>query len=210
MIPLNLSAALGRRKKFVDANDENTSSAGAAGTGSGSLLQLRAPNDTGIVFSDKSSTGYTGLINQGATCYLNSLLQTLFCIPEFKSALYRSEFMCSDDSMNLCRQLQKLFIELEFTVRGAISTCALTKSFGWSSRDSFQQQDVQECMTVIFEFIKVSYPASEVATWLATSWQGEILSSLVCHHCQKERSKRSETYRDLQLQVMPRVQSKLG
>ena len=29
-------------------------------------------------------TGICGLQNQGATCYLNSLLQTLFFIPEFR------------------------------------------------------------------------------------------------------------------------------
>ena len=36
----------------------------------------------------KSATGYVGLSNQGATCYLNSLIQTLFMTPEFRNALY--------------------------------------------------------------------------------------------------------------------------
>lgn len=33
--------------------------------------------------------GYVGLVNQAMTCYLNSLLQTLFMTPEFRNALYR-------------------------------------------------------------------------------------------------------------------------
>ena len=31
---------------------------------------------------------FVGLSNQGATCYLNSLLQTLYMTPEFRRALY--------------------------------------------------------------------------------------------------------------------------
>lgn len=33
--------------------------------------------------------GYVGLVNQAMTCYLNSLLQTLYMTPEFRRALYR-------------------------------------------------------------------------------------------------------------------------
>jgi ubiquitin carboxyl-terminal hydrolase 47 len=32
---------------------------------------------------------FVGLSNQGATCYMNSLLQTLYMTPEFRAALYK-------------------------------------------------------------------------------------------------------------------------
>lgn len=39
-------------------------------------------------FGDED-TGYVGLINQAMTCYLNSLLQTLYMTPEFRNGIYR-------------------------------------------------------------------------------------------------------------------------
>jgi ubiquitin carboxyl-terminal hydrolase 7 len=35
-------------------------------------------------YDSKKETGYVGLKNQGATCYMNSLLQTLYHIPYFR------------------------------------------------------------------------------------------------------------------------------
>jgi len=39
--------------------------------------------------------GFVGLVNQAMTCYLNSLLQTLYMTPEFHNAIYRSVRFCA-------------------------------------------------------------------------------------------------------------------
>lgn len=39
-------------------------------------------------YDSKKETGYVGLKNQGATCYMNSLLQTLYHIPYFRKVLH--------------------------------------------------------------------------------------------------------------------------
>lgn len=59
---------------------------------------------------NKSETGYVGLVNQAMTCYLNSLLQTLFMTPEFRNALYKWEFEESEEDpvMSIPYQLQRL------------------------------------------------------------------------------------------------------
>ena len=36
----------------------------------------------------KSVTGFNGITNQGTTCYMNSLLQTLFLLSYFRKAVY--------------------------------------------------------------------------------------------------------------------------
>ena len=68
-----------------------------------------------FVFRNFSSIGYVGLVNQAMTCYLNSLLQTLFMTPEFRNALYRWEFKGSQEeaSKSIPYQLQRLFLQLQ-------------------------------------------------------------------------------------------------
>ncbi|XP_041635740.1 ubiquitin carboxyl-terminal hydrolase 36-like isoform X2 [Cheilinus undulatus] len=56
-----------------------------------------------------SSGKYHGLINQGATCYLNSVLQVLFMTEDFKEAVQRCE---NPGSKFIDHQLQTLFQEL--------------------------------------------------------------------------------------------------
>ncbi|ESL10798.1 ubiquitin hydrolase [Trypanosoma rangeli SC58] len=100
----------------------------------------------------KSRTKYNGLLNQGATCYLNSLLQALFHISEFRWTIYQmptGEEGEGKNDMGIKRKksipyaLQRLFCLLQ---RGneAVDTTELTESFGWSSTDSFIQHDVHE------------------------------------------------------------------
>eukprot|EP00964_Phaeocystis_antarctica_P116671 scaffold80587_cov63-Phaeocystis_antarctica.AAC.5 len=48
-------------------------------------------------------------------------------------------------------QLGRLFAELQLSTRHALTTRALTASFGWSQADSFQQHDAQELCRVLFE-----------------------------------------------------------
>jgi hypothetical protein len=61
MIPSNLTSLLASRKKIVDESDTSDY---VAGVGTGRSVR----NAFDDKYIEKSSTGFTGLINQGATC----------------------------------------------------------------------------------------------------------------------------------------------
>ena len=76
----------------------------------------------------KGITGYVGLINEGTTCYMNSLLQTLFLITSFRKAIYSIPISDTDEG-KIPKALGKLFASLQLSEK-PLSTQELLRSFG--------------------------------------------------------------------------------
>jgi ubiquitin carboxyl-terminal hydrolase 7 len=96
--------------------------------------------------------GFVGLVNQGATCYMNSLLQVLFCTPAFRRLVYEiprnEEETVRESDIGLA--LQRLFCHMQLEKK-ACETIGLTKSFGWERSDLLKQQDIQEFSRWFFD-----------------------------------------------------------
>ena len=97
----------------------------------------------------KKITGFVGLINEGTTCYMNSLLQTLFLITSFRRAIYSIPFSDSEES-RIPKALGRLFAALQVSGK-ALSTQDLLMSFGWGRDQWHEQQDVQEFSCLFFD-----------------------------------------------------------
>jgi len=87
---------------------------------------------------EKSTSGFVGLTNQGATCYLNSLLQSLYNLIKFRDAIFNQ----NADSP-VVKEMQRLFSSLSLSNASAVSTKGLTTVFGWSNSELFEQHDIQ-------------------------------------------------------------------
>lgn len=103
---------------------------------------------------------FSGLRNQGATCYLNSLFQTFYMCPELRTFFYKLDlekidaYQAGTDKYNIIRQFQLLIGKLRYLDFKNHDTLAVTASFGWAGGEGSQQQDVAEAMRVIFDTLE--------------------------------------------------------
>ncbi|KAK5694844.1 ubiquitin-specific protease ubp15 [Elasticomyces elasticus] len=154
-----------------------------------------------VNYDSKKETGMVGLRNQGATCYLNSLLQSLYLTGAFRKAVYQIPTSTTEERANSSSAyaLQRLFYRLQADPQ-AISTQELTHSFGWESRQIFEQQDVQELSRILMEKLEARMKGTEAENALPNMFVGKMKTYLRCINVDYESS-RIEDFWDLQLNV---------
>ncbi|CAN8002794.1 unnamed protein product [Ixodes hexagonus] len=153
----------------------------------------------GVSWDSKKHTGYVGLKNQGATCYMNSLLQTLFFTNQLRKAVYQMPTESDDSSKSVALALQRVFYELQFSDK-PVGTKKLTKSFGWETLDSFMQHDVQELCRVLLDNMESKMKGTCVEGTIPRLFEGKMISFIKCKHVEYA-SRRMEPFYDIQLNV---------
>lgn len=154
---------------------------------------------TFVNYSSKRVTGYVGLQNQGATCYMNSLLQALYCLPAFRKIVYSLPTVDDGDACDsIPLALQRLFYRLQTSQGSPVSTAELTRSFGWDTMDAFMQHDVQEFSRVLLDDLQERMKSLGMPDELSWLMAGKMRNVIRCLHVPFQ-STRTEFFYDLQM-----------
>ncbi|XP_039289930.1 ubiquitin carboxyl-terminal hydrolase 7 isoform X2 [Nilaparvata lugens] len=162
-------------------------------------VHVNADAPHGVCWDSKKHTGYVGLKNQGATCYMNSLLQTLYFTNQLRKAVYKMPTESDDSSKSVALALQRVFHELQFSDK-PVGTKKLTKSFGWETLDSFMQHDVQEFLRVLLDKLESKMKGTCVEGTVPKLFEGKMVSFIECKNIDY-KSTRVETFYDIQLNI---------
>ena len=147
---------------------------------SGGASMAASCNPLSLIKEDLSIP--SGIKNQGATCYMNSFLQALFTVTNFKKTLYEwSPSTEGDDSSNssekiVCEKLQQLFASLEYTNKKFVDSYELVSALGI---DPSVQEDPQEFWSLFLSFVERIIPST------AKLFFGEMHSIVKCLKCGK-------------------------
>eukprot|EP01060_Flectonema_neradi_P038656 TRINITY_DN818_c1_g2_i2.p1 TRINITY_DN818_c1_g2~~TRINITY_DN818_c1_g2_i2.p1 ORF type:complete len:1178 (+),score=195.89 TRINITY_DN818_c1_g2_i2:99-3632(+) len=156
----------------------------------------------------RETTGCMGLRNQGATCYLNSLLQTLYHLTAFRKATYRLPGLMGNKEIgqqqqhqknNVAFQLARLFFKIQ-TSSVPVRTTELTESFGWTRAEAFEQHDIQELARILLDNLETKMNKTTDERTIQHLFMGKVRKYVECRnidYC----SSRVDKFYDLQLQV---------
>lgn len=162
---------------------------------------------TGVLWHDfaeydlKTETGMVGIWNQGATCYLNSLLQSYFFTQVFRRRVYEipTEGDSSKGAHPLAVALQRVFYHLQ-KLEEPLSTLELTQSFGWTNVDLFTQHDVQELNRILMDKLEARMKGTPIEGCLNDIFVGKMKLYIRCVNVEYELL-RLEDFWDIQLNV---------
>lgn len=109
-------------KSCIDERDSGLPDPCLAGLDDANSNALRSLRILGSSVSRQGGT-FSGLVNQGATCYLNSLLQNLYFDAELRQSIYNWKYCASEHGeAHRCVTLQVSVFTVIYQFNSSINT----------------------------------------------------------------------------------------
>eukprot|EP01084_Bolivina_argentea_P113120 201684_1 len=155
-------------------------------------------------------TSQIGLQNQGATCYLNSLIQQSRFIPELKKELFSltKEDIYDDKgeikpSKHIVWEITKLIAKMELNQENnALSTKPLTNAFGWNGAQVIQQHDINDVYNILLDGINTAMPQNK--KFYDKYFTGKVVNVSNCVDCES-LSKNKENFTQINVPIIKAI-----
>lgn len=151
----------------------------------------------------RSSTGYTGLYNPRAICYMNSLLTQLFMNSKFRKFILELEVRESAGSQRLLFETQRLFAQMQDSFRKSTDPrdfAACVKSLDKTPIDITVQMDADEFYNLLFDQWEAQLIKSADKQRFRSFYGGQTLNQIKSKECEHV-SERTEPFFAVQCDV---------
>ena len=140
------------------------------------------------LMTERSKSGFVGLKNLGCTCYMNSLIQQFYMIPEFRETILATDDYNQNIELedNLLYQLQLIFAALKLSQRQYFDPrgfCYAFKDYEGKPINVLEQMDVDEFFNNLLDKIENLLKSSKNEPIIKRVFGGVLSNELICKGC---------------------------
>ena len=143
---------------------------------------------------------YTGLQNFGNTCYMNSLIQILYNIGQFRDSILKCK--CTDTEKNILYELKNLFFSLQYLVDiQFFRPISFQQNFEGGPINPREQMDVDEFFNILIDKLENRLKGTNNENLVKYIFQGKQNDNIIFEEgCPHKRTNVNNFY-SIQLQV---------
>lgn len=154
-------------------------------------------NSWSIIPNETRITPYIGIRNLGCTCYINSLFQIFYSIPQLRQGILNCE--CEVNEKNSLYQLKKIFYTLTYSESSYCSTEDFCNNFDNDKLKTGEQMDIDEFFNTLLDRMERHLKPTSNADLVKYFFEGRNSDDLI-FTCGHKRSNEFSFY-STQLQV---------